>query len=409
MVLIAALVCKSDPERKHSLKCVILESNPFPSAKCFIYIPSKTLWHAYDNKEGKNPNDYCIFEVGLPEDLESLHSLLWWLQFFDRLCSMLDTVLSGTKHGHFEEQFMESMQPLGNSRKLKCTSSSYTFLDHEAGALEDDRRSTELIWLLGFQYCYLLRSRTTILFEFYHHKPKPENFLLSFSNILQQCIRLLIPKICKHDVFLSFRGEDTRRTFVSHFFNALKQRGIHAFKDDERLETGKSISGELLKAIEESRFAIVIFSKKYASSRWCLEELAHIIKCKNELDQIVIPVFYDVSPSNVSHQNAPFAKSFSKHEKNYKDDLEKVQRWRDAFSEARKISGYHLQNFKDEAYCIKKLVDDIFPKSLQVISPFPESLVGTKSLVEKVTSLLDRESNDVCSIGIWGMGGIGKT
>ncbi|XP_060202126.1 disease resistance protein Roq1-like [Lycium barbarum] len=179
-------------------------------------------------------------------------------------------------------------------------------------------------------------------------------------------------KICKHDVFFSFRGEDTRRTFVSHFFNALKQRGIHAFKDDERLETGKSISGELLKTIEESRFAI-----------------------------IVIPVFYDVSPSNVCHQNAPFAKSFSKHEKNYKDDLEKVQRWRDAFSEAQKISGYHLQNFKDEAYGIKKLVDDIFPKSLQVISPFPESLVGMKSLVEKVTSLLDRESNDVYSIGIW--------
>ncbi|KAL3351325.1 hypothetical protein AABB24_019757 [Solanum stoloniferum] len=66
-------------------------------------------------------------------------------------------------------------------------------------------------------------------------------------------------------------------------------------------------------------------------------------------------------------------------------------------------------NFKDEAECIKKLVDDIFPRSLQIISPFPESLVGIKSQVEKVTSLLDMESNDVRSIGIWGMGGIGKT
>ncbi|XP_059285761.1 TMV resistance protein N-like [Lycium ferocissimum] len=216
-------------------------------------------------------------------------------------------------------------------------------------------------------------------------------------------------KVCKYDVFLSFRGEDTRRTIVSHLYNALEQRGIHTFKDDERLETGKSISSELLKAIEEARFAVVIFSNKYASSRWCLEELAHIIKCKNELEQIVIPVFYDVSPSDVRHQNPPFAKSFSKHEKKYKDDLEKVQRWRDAFAEAGKISGYHLKNFKDEADCIKKLVDDIFPKSLQVISPFPESLVGMKSQVEKVTSLLDMESNDVRSIGIWGMGGIGKT
>lgn len=85
-------------------------------------------------------------------------------------------------------------------------------------------------------------------------------------------------KICKYDVFLSFRGEDTRRNIVSHLYNALQQRGIRTFKDDERLETGKSISDELLKAIEEARFAVIIFSKSYASSRWCLEELAHIIK-----------------------------------------------------------------------------------------------------------------------------------
>ncbi|PHT70232.1 Reticulon-like protein B4 [Capsicum annuum] len=117
-------------------------------------------------------------------------------------------------------------------------------------------------------------------------------------------------------------------------------------------------------------------------------------KCKNELEQIVIPVFHDVSPSDVCHQNPPFAKSFAKNEKKYRDDMEKVQRWRDAFAEAGKISG-------DEAECIKKLVDDIFPKLLQVISPLLENLVGMQSQVEKVTSLLDMESNDVCSIGIW--------
>ncbi|KAH0733919.1 hypothetical protein KY285_009626 [Solanum tuberosum] len=215
-------------------------------------------------------------------------------------------------------------------------------------------------------------------------------------------------KVCKYDIFLSFRGEDTRRTFVSHLYNALEQKGIHAFKDDERLEAGKSISAELLKAIEEARFAVVIFSKSYATSRWCLEELSHIINCKKELEQIVIPVFYDVSPSDVRHQNPPFADSFSQHEVKYKDDMEMVQIWRDAFVEAGNISGYHLLNFKDEAECVKKLVDDIFPKSLQIISPFPENKVGMKSQDEKVTSLLDMESNNVRTIGIWGMGGIGK-
>ncbi|PHT33022.1 TMV resistance protein N [Capsicum baccatum] len=166
-------------------------------------------------------------------------------------------------------------------------------------------------------------------------------------------------KICKYDAFLSFRGEDTRRSFVSHLYNALVQREIDVFKDDERLETGKSISDELPKAIEESRFAIVIFSESYASSKWCLDELAHIIKCRNELNQIVIPIFYNVNPSDVSHQNPPFANCFSKYEEKYKDDIEKVQRWRDALAVSGKISGYHLQNFKDEADCIKKVADRI--------------------------------------------------
>ncbi|XP_015162089.1 TMV resistance protein N-like [Solanum tuberosum] len=208
-------------------------------------------------------------------------------------------------------------------------------------------------------------------------------------------------KVCKYGVFLSFRGIDTRRNFVSHLYNALEQRGIDVFKDDERLETGKSIPNELMKAIEESRFAIVIFSESYASSRWCLEELAHIIKCRNELDQIVIPIFYDVSPSDVSHQNSPFAESFSK----YKDDeLEKVQRWREACKEAGKISGYHLQECKDEANCIKKVVDHILPN---IISTVSESLVGTQ--IEKVISLLHMKSDDVYFVGLWGMSGIGKT
>ncbi|XP_049355234.1 TMV resistance protein N-like [Solanum verrucosum] len=138
-------------------------------------------------------------------------------------------------------------------------------------------------------------------------------------------------KIQKYDAFLSFSGVDIRRTFVSHLHNALIQGGINVFKDDERLKIGKSISDELPKAIEESKFAIAIFSKSYASSKWCLDELAHIIKCRKELDQIVIPIFYNVDPSDVRHQTQTFAESFSQHEEKYKDDIERIQRWRDAY------------------------------------------------------------------------------
>ena len=103
----------------------------------------------------------------------------------------------------------------------------------------------------------------------------------------------------KYDVFLSFRGVDTRKGFTSHLYAALEERGIHTFKDDKELEAGKYISSELSKAIEESKFSIVILSENYASLTWCLDELATIISCSNKTGMIVLPVFYNVDPSDI--------------------------------------------------------------------------------------------------------------
>ncbi|XP_019054013.1 PREDICTED: toll/interleukin-1 receptor-like protein [Nelumbo nucifera] len=59
--------------------------------------------------------------------------------------------------------------------------------------------------------------------------------------------------VWNYDVFLSFRGEDTRKNFTDHLYEALKRSGIHTFRDDEELMRGEEISSKLLKAIEESK------------------------------------------------------------------------------------------------------------------------------------------------------------
>ncbi|XP_030970594.1 TMV resistance protein N-like [Quercus lobata] len=128
----------------------------------------------------------------------------------------------------------------------------------------------------------------------------------------------------KYDVFLSFRGEDTCTSFTDHLYVALKQRGIVIFGDEENLEIGKSISSKFLKAIKESRFAIVILSRKFASSAWCLDELTKIIGCLKETTTTVFPIFYDVDPSDVRKQIGAFAQAFSKHEEHFMDNIEKV-------------------------------------------------------------------------------------
>jgi hypothetical protein len=158
----------------------------------------------------------------------------------------------------------------------------------------------------------------------------------------------------QYDVFLSFRGEDTRNKFTDHLYDALDRKGIKTFRDDEELERGKPIRPELLTAIEESRFAVIILSRNYASSTWCLDELAKIVECMKQTRLTVFPVFYGVNPSDVRkhrrstcfwmNRRSTYAQAFAKHQKQFKENREKVQRWRDALTEVANRSGWHVQN-----------------------------------------------------------------
>ncbi|KAG2663135.1 hypothetical protein I3760_16G013600 [Carya illinoinensis] len=117
----------------------------------------------------------------------------------------------------------------------------------------------------------------------------------------------------EHDVFLSFRGEDTRNNFTDPLYHALVDKGISTFKDDEKIEIGKPISPELLRAIEKSSMAVIVLSRNYASSTWCLQELAAITECMKKREMRVLPIFYHVDPSDVRHQTGTFADAFAKH------------------------------------------------------------------------------------------------
>lgn len=142
----------------------------------------------------------------------------------------------------------------------------------------------------------------------------------------------------KYDVFVSFRGEETRNNFTDHLFAAFVRKGIVAFRDDTILQKGKSISDELMQAIQGSHVFIVIFSKNYATSTWCLDELTHILGT----GRTPLPVFYDVTPSQVRKQSEDYGKAMAVHEEIFKDDLEMVQRWREALTHVAGLSGFDI-------------------------------------------------------------------
>ncbi|GLT71272.1 hypothetical protein SLA2020_433050 [Shorea laevis] len=147
--------------------------------------------------------------------------------------------------------------------------------------------------------------------------------------------------------------------------------GIHTFRDDEELPRGNHISTELLKAIQGSRVSIVVFSKGYASSRWCLDELVEIMHCGDE----------------------------------------RVHKWRAALTEAADYSGWDLQNISNgyESRFIEMIVKETLCKVSQVCFHVATYPVGINSHVEKMKALLNLGTSDVRIVGINGMGGIRKT
>nr|WIL59987.1 nodulation protein [Melilotus officinalis] len=214
-----------------------------------------------------------------------------------------------------------------------------------------------------------------------------------------------------YDVFLSFRGIDTRNNFTGNLYNSLNQRGIQTFFDDQVIQKGEEITPTLIQAIKESRIFIAVFSTNYASSTFCLTELVTILECSKSQGRLFLPIFYDVDPSHIRKLNGAYAEAFAKHEVRFRDDKDKVQIWRDALRQAANMSGWHFQPGSESEYkFIGKIVEEVSIKINRVPLHVANKPIGLESRMLEVTSLLGLESDErVSTVGIYGIGGVGKS
>ncbi|XP_034902340.1 disease resistance protein RPV1-like [Populus alba] len=213
---------------------------------------------------------------------------------------------------------------------------------------------------------------------------------------------------CKYQVLLSFRGEDTRKNFTDHLYTALVQAGIHTFRDDNEIRRGENIDFELQKAIQQSKISIIVFSKDYASSRWCLDELAMIMERKRNADCIVLPVFYDVDPSQVGRQTGSFSAAFVEHEKSFNEEMERVNGWRIALKEVADLAGMVLGDGY-EAPFVQSIVEKVLKNLDQKMFHVPPHFIGRDPLVQDINSWLQDGSHGAAIALLYGIGGVGKT
>ncbi|KAG2272876.1 hypothetical protein Bca4012_075156 [Brassica carinata] len=212
---------------------------------------------------------------------------------------------------------------------------------------------------------------------------------------------------CKHHVFPSFHGKDVRRGFLTYLLKEFREKAIDVFIDND-IERSKLIGPELTEAIRGSLIALVLITRNYASSTWCLNELVEIMTCWEEDKQTVEVIFYEVDPSDVRKQKGDFGAVFEK--TCAEKSTEEVERWRQALQIVAQLAGYHTSKYDDDAVMIETIVTDISNKfNDSTTSNDSNSLVGIGTHIKEIESLLSLESDEVRMVGIWGPSGIGKT
>ncbi|XP_027906920.1 TMV resistance protein N-like isoform X1 [Vigna unguiculata] len=209
-----------------------------------------------------------------------------------------------------------------------------------------------------------------------------------------------------YDVLINFTGEDIRRKFVSHLDYALSIAGLTTFLHEENAVKGRQIQQPILNLC---RVAIVVFSKTYSQSAWCLHQLQQIIKWQETYSRHVLPIYYEIQPSDVRLQKGDFGEAFkaTAHKTFSRQQLQHgMSRWSHALTKAANFFGWDGSNYRSDAELVDKIVKSVLNLAVLSATNFP---VGLQSRMEEVIQIIKNESRDVCRIGICGMGGSGKT
>ena len=141
-----------------------------------------------------------------------------------------------------------------------------------------------------------------------------------------------------YDVFLSFRGGDTRTGFTDFLYNSLVAAWVRVFRDDEDLPVGEEIFDGLMQAIRSSKISIPIISRDYAGSKYCLLELAEMKKCRESCGRLIFPIFYKVNVNEVQELNGRVGEALRS--LNNTVDADAMSQWEEALRSVAKIKGW---------------------------------------------------------------------
>ncbi|CAN1834688.1 Disease resistance protein L6 [Linum perenne] len=229
------------------------------------------------------------------------------------------------------------------------------------------------------------------------------------SNTISPPDLVSLPSV-EYEVFLSFRGPDTRDLITNILYRFLVHSKIHTFKDDDELRKGEDIWPNLERAIDQSKIYVPIISKSYAHSKWCLKELAEIVqRQKEDKRRIILPIFYMVDPRDIRHQTGPYQDAFQQYARSFDENT--IQSWKDALSIVGSLKGWHVKSNNEVVAILDQVYATVWSHLSKDNSTFDtDEPVGIDNHIKALTDKLSLDSDEgVIMEGIYGIGGVGKT
>jgi len=111
------------------------------------------------------------------------------------------------------------------------------------------------------------------------------------------------------------------------------------------MQAGQNSTCQIEGAITTASVHIAIFSRGYAESQWCLDELWLMLKSK----ATVIPVFFHVKPSDLrirsSGTDGVYAEALRIHANEGRYNPQTIENWITALLEVSSLSGFELETF----------------------------------------------------------------
>jgi hypothetical protein len=101
-----------------------------------------------------------------------------------------------------------------------------------------------------------------------------------------------------YDVFIAHASED-KEAVARPLAHALQNAGLAVWYDEFELRIGDSLRRKIDKGVANSRFGVVVLSRKFFEKGWPNYELDGLVTKGVSGEQVILPIWHDISKAEV--------------------------------------------------------------------------------------------------------------